>query len=82
MSDVDSNKVERLYVSEEGEVSLLPHRPDLPCEGLWGASVVERDSILIMTGCWCESVSQSHVWTLDMKASGATWQASPRLNTA
>ncbi len=36
MSDVDSNKVERLYVSEEGEVSLLPHRPDLPCEGLWG----------------------------------------------
>ncbi len=37
-------------MSNEGQVSHLPLGPDLPCEWLSGASVVEQDSRLIVTG--------------------------------
>ncbi len=77
-----SNRVERLRVSDEGEVSHLPPGPHLPSKELGLASVVEQDAMLIVTGGRCGGVSQTHVWTLDTKACGATWQEAPRLNTA
>ncbi len=61
---------------------LLPPGPDLPCEELWGASVVEQDSRLILTGGRCEDDFQACVWTLDTKISGASWQQAPSMNTA
>ncbi len=48
-----------------GDVSLLPQEPDLPCEQLWEASVVEQDARLIVTGGRCEGRVHARVWTLD-----------------
>ncbi len=53
----NSNRVERSSVSEEGEVSHVPPGPKLPCKELWVASVVQQDSMLIVTGRMCEGVT-------------------------
>ncbi len=49
-------------------------RPNLPCEGLFWASVVEQDNTLIVTGGLCEGVRQAYVWNLDTKGSWVSWQ--------
>ncbi len=68
-------------MSGEGDVSYLPPVPDLPCEELWWASVVEQDARLIVTGGVCKDDRQARVWTLDTKVSEASWQQAPNMNT-
>ncbi len=48
-------------MSDARDVSHLPQGPDLPCEDLWRASVVEQDSRLILTEGVCGSLPGSCV---------------------